>query len=140
MNWYSTIGMGSQVAAGPRAGDGDAMCGNAVMYDATAGKILVIGGSIDYVCLPYCLEYTESITHMSIARRQCDDKCPYHHDRYRYGSSRRPDDQLDVLSKNLCECGSTSERSCKTLTLSLVSQLILLGLHLRWPRIWYPIF
>ncbi|CAD6578199.1 MAG: hypothetical protein ASARMPREDX12_008672 [Alectoria sarmentosa] len=48
MNWYSTIGMGSQVAAGPRAGDGDAMCGNAVMYDATAGKILVIGGSIDY--------------------------------------------------------------------------------------------
>lgn len=55
MNWYSTIGMGSQVAAGPRAGDGDAMCGNAVMYDATAGKILVIGGSIDYVCLPYSL-------------------------------------------------------------------------------------
>lgn len=52
MNWYGTNGTGSQAAAGDRTGDGDAMCGNAVMYDATAGKILVIGGSVDYVCIP----------------------------------------------------------------------------------------
>lgn len=49
MNWYGTNGTGSQAAAGPRGDDGDAMCGNAVMYDATLGNILVIGGSIDYV-------------------------------------------------------------------------------------------
>lgn len=49
MNWYSTNGTGNQTAAGDRVGDGDAMCGNAVMYDATAGKILVTGGSVDYV-------------------------------------------------------------------------------------------
>lgn len=49
MNWYSTNGTGSQGAAGLRGDDSDAMCGNAVMYDATAGKILVTGGSIDYV-------------------------------------------------------------------------------------------
>lgn len=57
MNWYGTNGTGSQVAAGDRA-DGDAMCGNAVMYDATAGKILVVGGAIDYVYLSRCLEFT----------------------------------------------------------------------------------
>lgn len=56
MNWYGTNGTGSHGAAGPRVGDGDAMCGNAVMYDATAGKILVIGGSIDYVYLARSLE------------------------------------------------------------------------------------
>ena len=59
MNWYSTNGTGSQVAAGLRADDSDAMCGNAVMYDATAGKILVVGGSINYVYLPRSREYTE---------------------------------------------------------------------------------
>lgn len=48
MNWYGTNGTGSHAAAGDRVGDGDAMCGNAVMYDATAGKILVTGGAIDY--------------------------------------------------------------------------------------------
>lgn len=61
MNWYGTNGSGSQVAAGARADDSDAMCGNAVMYDATAGKILVIGGSIDYVRLPRCVEYTDPL-------------------------------------------------------------------------------
>ena len=50
MNWYGTNGSGHTAAAGPRGNDTDAMCGNAVMYDATAGKILVIGGSVDYVC------------------------------------------------------------------------------------------
>lgn len=49
MNWYDTNGAGSNVSAGDRTGDTDAMCGNAVMYDATAGKILVTGGSINYV-------------------------------------------------------------------------------------------
>lgn len=65
MNWYGTNGTGSHAAAGDRAGDGDAMCGNAIMYDATAGNILVIGGSIDYVYQPRCLEYTEMLlTHL----------------------------------------------------------------------------
>lgn len=48
MNWYGTDGTGSQEPAGLRGDDTDAMCGNAVMYDATAGKILVTGGSVDY--------------------------------------------------------------------------------------------
>ncbi|MCJ1341807.1 hypothetical protein MMC09_007104 [Bachmanniomyces sp. S44760] len=48
MNWYSTAGSGGQVAAGLRATDGDSMCGNAVMYDAVAGKILTAGGSPSY--------------------------------------------------------------------------------------------
>lgn len=48
MNWYDTTGSGSVTAAGNRADDGDAMCGNAVMYDAPAGKILTTGGSADY--------------------------------------------------------------------------------------------
>ena len=57
MNWYSTNGTGSQVAAGNRTGDDDAMCGNAVMYDATAGKILVVGGSPNYVYPPAFLGF-----------------------------------------------------------------------------------
>ncbi|KAF7933529.1 uncharacterized protein EAE98_003238 [Botrytis deweyae] len=48
MNWYGTTGTGSQVAAGLRASDPDSMCGNAVMYDAVAGKIFTAGGSPSY--------------------------------------------------------------------------------------------
>lgn len=48
MNWYGTTGAGSVTAAGNRGNDGDAMCGNAAMYDAVAGKILVVGGSSSY--------------------------------------------------------------------------------------------
>ena len=48
MNWYNTVGTGSVTGAGVRADDGDAMCGNAVMYDAAAGKILTMGGSQNY--------------------------------------------------------------------------------------------
>lgn len=48
MNWYGTTGSGSQAAAGTRASDGDAMCGNAAMYDAVNGKILAVGGSTSY--------------------------------------------------------------------------------------------
>lgn len=48
MNWYGTTGTGSQVAAGLRASDSDSMCGNAVMYDAVAGKIFTAGGSPSY--------------------------------------------------------------------------------------------
>ena len=48
MNWYGATGSGSQSAAGTRTGDGDAMCANAVMYDATNGKILSLGGSPSY--------------------------------------------------------------------------------------------
>jgi galactose oxidase len=48
MNWYGTGGGGSQNGAGTRAADGDSMCGNAVMFDAVAGKILAVEGSPDY--------------------------------------------------------------------------------------------
>ena len=48
MNWYTPTGYGGVLAAGPRTGDTDAMCGNAVMYDAVAGNILTVGGSPDY--------------------------------------------------------------------------------------------
>lgn len=48
MNWYLTTGTGGQTGVGNRASDTDSMCGNAVMYDAVAGKILTIGGSPDY--------------------------------------------------------------------------------------------
>ncbi|HEX9998965.1 MAG TPA: discoidin domain-containing protein [Actinoplanes sp.] len=46
MNWYDVSGTGSVAAAGTRGDDGDAMNGNAVMYDA--GKILTIGGAPSY--------------------------------------------------------------------------------------------
>jgi galactose oxidase len=46
MNWYGTTGTGSTAPAGLRADDGDAMNGNAVMYDA--GKILTVGGAANY--------------------------------------------------------------------------------------------
>ena len=48
MNWYSTSGSGGWSSAGTRDTDGNAMCGNAVMYDAVDGKILTMGGSPDY--------------------------------------------------------------------------------------------
>ncbi|KAL8937677.1 MAG: hypothetical protein Q9216_004311, partial [Gyalolechia sp. 2 TL-2023] len=48
MNWFSTDGQGSTTPAGPRGNDVDAMNGNAVMYDAVAGKILTIGGALHY--------------------------------------------------------------------------------------------
>jgi galactose oxidase len=48
MNWYNMIGAGGTHGAGNRANDADAMCGCAVMYDATAGKVLTIGGSPNY--------------------------------------------------------------------------------------------
>ena len=49
MNWYGTTGDGSQTGAGNRASDADSMCGNAIMYDAVAGKILTLGGAPAYV-------------------------------------------------------------------------------------------
>ena len=48
MNWYGTSGTGSQKPAGLRATDDHSMNGNAIMYDAIAGKILTVGGSVDY--------------------------------------------------------------------------------------------
>lgn len=48
MNWFDTKGAGGQTGAGDRNGDPDSMCGNAVMFDAVAGKILTVGGSPDY--------------------------------------------------------------------------------------------
>ncbi|KAL8834088.1 MAG: hypothetical protein Q9170_003924 [Blastenia crenularia] len=48
MNWFTTSGDGSTTPAGTRGNDVDAMNGNAVMYDAVAGKILTIGGAVDY--------------------------------------------------------------------------------------------
>ena len=46
MNWYTTTGTGGVTAAGTRGDDGDAMNGNAVMYDT--GKILTVGGAPSY--------------------------------------------------------------------------------------------
>lgn len=46
MNWYTTTGEGSVQSAGLRADSGDAMNGNAVMYDV--GKILTMGGAPSY--------------------------------------------------------------------------------------------
>lgn len=48
MNWYGTTDNGSQTAAGNRGNDVDSMNGNAVMYDAVAGKILTVGGAPNY--------------------------------------------------------------------------------------------
>ena len=51
MNWYNPSGnggTGSVIAAGMRGTDSDAMCGNAVMYDAVNGLILTMGGAPDY--------------------------------------------------------------------------------------------
>ncbi|KAL9003763.1 MAG: hypothetical protein Q9188_003387 [Gyalolechia gomerana] len=48
MNWFTTDGQGSTTPAGPRGNDLDAMNGNAIMYDAVAGKILTIGGAVNY--------------------------------------------------------------------------------------------
>ena len=48
MNWYGTTGSGSQQPAGLRGTDPDAMNGNAVMYDAVNGKILTVGGAVNY--------------------------------------------------------------------------------------------
>jgi len=47
MNWYSP-NLNATAPAGTRGTDADAMCGNAVMYDAVAGKILTVGGSPNY--------------------------------------------------------------------------------------------
>jgi len=46
MNWYGTSGLGSQSGAGSRGNANDQMCGNAVMYDAVAGKIITFGGYV----------------------------------------------------------------------------------------------
>ncbi len=49
MNWYNPgSGMGSTSPAGRRGNDGDAMNGNAVLYDAVAGKIFTCGGAPSY--------------------------------------------------------------------------------------------
>lgn len=54
MNWYSTGNAGGTQGAGNRAADGDSMNGNAVMYDAAAGKILTLGGAVNYNCQDSC--------------------------------------------------------------------------------------
>lgn len=52
MNWYYTNDNGYVQSAGKRTSnrgdDPDSMCGIAVMYDATKGKILTAGGSTSY--------------------------------------------------------------------------------------------
>ncbi|KID84301.1 Galactose oxidase, beta-propeller [Metarhizium guizhouense ARSEF 977] len=52
MNWYATAGNGSVSPAGQRrsdrGADADAMNGNAVMFDALAGRILAFGGAPSY--------------------------------------------------------------------------------------------
>ena len=49
MNWFDTKGNGATYSAGTRGNDGDAMNGNAIMYDAVKGLILTVGGAPDYV-------------------------------------------------------------------------------------------
>jgi len=46
MHWIDTAGNGSVRSAGLRVSDDDSMNGNAVMFDI--GKILTVGGSLDY--------------------------------------------------------------------------------------------
>jgi galactose oxidase len=46
MNFYGVSGTGSVTAAGTRGDDGDAMNGNAIMYEP--GKILTVGGAPAY--------------------------------------------------------------------------------------------
>ncbi|CAG9181955.1 RICIN domain-containing protein [Cupriavidus pampae] len=46
MNWMDTTGAGGVTSAGTRAADGDAMNGNAVLYDI--GRIFTVGGAPDY--------------------------------------------------------------------------------------------
>ncbi|CAG2146526.1 RICIN domain-containing protein [Cupriavidus plantarum] len=46
MNWIDTAGNGGVTSAGTRAADGDAMNGNAVLYDI--GRIFTVGGAPDY--------------------------------------------------------------------------------------------
>lgn len=52
MNWYNVKGKGKVIAAGnrrsQRGDDDDAMTGNAVMFDATRGRILTFGGAPSY--------------------------------------------------------------------------------------------
>lgn len=48
MNWYNAAGTGGQTGVGNRGTDDDQMCGNAIMHDAVAGKILTLGGSPNY--------------------------------------------------------------------------------------------
>lgn len=48
MHWFDVDGEGSVEFAGERTGSEDSMSGNAVMFDAVAGKILTFGGSADY--------------------------------------------------------------------------------------------
>lgn len=52
INWYGTGGGGSQAGAGTRGDDTDSMNGNAVLYDAVAGKILTVGGAANYQAPP----------------------------------------------------------------------------------------
>ncbi|KAI4248671.1 MAG: hypothetical protein L6R42_009195, partial [Xanthoria sp. 1 TBL-2021] len=59
MNWFTTDGQGSTTPAGTRGNDNDAMNGNAIMYDALAGKILTIGGAASYTS-----SYTTSNAHI----------------------------------------------------------------------------
>jgi galactose oxidase len=46
MHWFDTTGSGAVTAAGNRGTDGDAMNGNAVMFDI--GRILAVGGAPGY--------------------------------------------------------------------------------------------
>jgi galactose oxidase len=72
MHWISTAGSGSYTNAGPRGDDASAMNGNAVMYDA--GKILTLGGAVDYQNAPASRRaYTIDITGASpVVTRQPD--------------------------------------------------------------------
>ena len=54
MNWYDTNGNGTSYPAGNRTGDGDAMNGNAVMFDAVQGLILTVGGAPSYQARSKC--------------------------------------------------------------------------------------
>jgi galactose oxidase len=48
MHWITTTNSGAIKPASRRSNDRDAMCGSAVMYNATEGKILTMGGAPNY--------------------------------------------------------------------------------------------
>ncbi|KAF5858293.1 hypothetical protein ETB97_004612 [Aspergillus alliaceus] len=61
MHWYYVTDGGNVTDAGPRLHDQDSMSGNAVMFDAVAGKILTFGGAPDYE-MSYATNHAHIIT------------------------------------------------------------------------------
>jgi len=82
MNWYGVEGQGRHEPAGVRGKDGDAMNGNAVMYDAVAGKILTLGGAADYTESPASqAAHVITLSDAFVNKPKVDEINPMHHAR-----------------------------------------------------------